>query len=446
MADEWVSSDYRQFRLVYKFMARRVVVTGLGCVTPLGSEVELVWSRLLRGESGVGPIHQFDAESFPVRIAAEVRDWDWRSVGESPDRWASQPRQTQFAIGAALQAVRSANLTLPLQDPRRLAILLGCGELFPNFLAVAHAIADGSRGNGFDLENCLRAYRKLTCRQSEFLLEPGAPVTHLAGLLSAEGPSLNFTNACVSSSAAIGESLHLIGRGDADIVLAGGAHSMVHPFGISGFHRLSTLSQRNDNPTAASRPFDRDRDGFVVGEGAAIVVLEELEHARRRGVPILAELTGYGSSHDAYRVTDPRPDARGAAHCILATLEAAQLNADQIDYINAHGSSTPVNDQVETEALKRAFGPLAHRIPVSSTKSMTGHLTTACGGLEFLFCVLALRDQIVPPTINYETPDPDCDLDYVPNVAREIPCRHLMTNSFGFGGQNVSLIVSQFAR
>ena len=425
-------------------MERRVVVTGLGCITPLGSDVERVWGRLLRGESGVGPIRQFDAESFPVRIAAEVQDWDWRSVDESPDRWAAQPRQTQFAIGAALQAVRAAGLTLPLSDPRRLAILLGCGEIFPNFLAVAHAIAQGTHGDRFELAACLRAYRKLVCRHSESLLEPGAPVTQLAGLLAAQGASLNFTNACVSSSAAIGESLRIIGRGDADVIVAGGAHSMVHPFGVSGFQRLSTLSHRNAEPTRASRPFDRDRDGFVVGEGAAIVVLEELDHARRRGASILAELTGYGSSHDAYRVTDPRPDARGAAHCIRATLADARLNPDQIDYINAHGSSTPVNDLVETDALKCAFGPLAYRIPVSSTKSMTGHLTTACGALEFLFCVLALRDQIVPPTINYENPDPACDLDYVPNVARELPCQHLMSNSFGFGGQNVSLIVSRF--
>jgi 3-oxoacyl-[acyl-carrier-protein] synthase II len=425
-------------------MKPRVVVTGLGCVTPLGAGVAPVWRRLLHGQSGVDRITTFDASSFPVRIAAEVRDWDLNELGPEFQPWRNEPRQSRFAIGAAVHAARDAGLPDDPAEPSRVAVMLGCGEVFPDFADFSSAIDRALVEDRFDLAKFMCAYRCATSPTAELSYDPGAAVAHLAGVLGAQGPSLNFTNACVSSSAAIGEALHVIQRGDADIVFAGGAHSMIHPFGISGFHRLSTLSTRNDDPQAASRPFDRDRDGFVVGEGAAIVVLEELEHARQRGANILAEVTGYGSSHDAYRITDPRPDARGAARCIQMTLQDAGLNADDIDYINAHGSSTAINDHVETVAIKQVFGSRAHRIPVSSTKSMTGHLTTACGALEFLFCILVLRDNAVPPTINYETPDPDCDLDYVPNEARDVVCRHVMSNSFGFGGQNVALIASRF--
>jgi len=424
-------------------MTRRVVVTGLGCVTPLGVDVAQVWSRLRAGESGVGQISTFDASAFPVRIAAEVRDWRLSQLGPSHERWEREPRQTQFLIGAAQRAAADAGIANPTVDPQRFAVLLGCGEVFPEFTPFAAAVRRAQRDGLFDLNRFLATYRQTIEPRSEAAYDPGTAVIHLAGLLGAEGPSLNFTNACVSSSAAIGEALRLIQRDAADLVVAGGAHSMIHSFGVSGFHRLSTLSVRNDDPTAASRPFDRDRDGFVVGEGAAVVVLEELDAARRRGANLLAELTGYGSSHDAYRITDPRPDARGAVRCIQMALDDARLHIDQIDYINAHGSSTLINDQVETAAVKQVFGARAYRIPISSTKSMTGHLTTACGALEFLFCVLAIRDNVVPPTINYETPDPHCDLDCVPNQARELPCRHLLSNSFGFGGQNVGLVVSR---
>lgn len=425
-------------------MSRRVVITGLGCVTPLGADVSGVWDRLLRGESGVGSITTFDASSFPVRIAAEVRDWDLSDVGEEPTRWASHPRQTQFAVGAALKAARGAGLAADMIEPVRLGVYLGCGEIFPDFVPFAEAMAVAYDGKHFEMDRFLKEYSKGTHPDADTLFEPGDAVRHIASLLNAQGPSMNITNACVSSTAAIGEASEVIRRGDADAMLAGGSHSMIHPLGVSGFHRLSTLSMRNDEPERASRPFDRDRDGFVVGEGAAVVILEELEHARRRGADIWAELTGYGSSDDAFRVTDPCPDARGASRCMELALQDARLTADDLDYINAHGTGTAANDKVETAAIKRALGERAYKIPISSTKSMTGHLTTACGGLELLFCVLAIRHGIIPPTTNYETLDPDCDLDYVPNALRELDCRHVMNNNFGFGGQNVALVASRF--
>jgi 3-oxoacyl-[acyl-carrier-protein] synthase II len=270
------------------------------------------------------------------------------------------------------------------------------------------------------------------------------PAAHLAAMFNAQGPNANCIAACASSSTAIGEAAEMIRAGEVDLMLAGGAHSMIHPFGISGFHRLSALSQRNDDPAHAVRPFDRDRDGFVVGEGAAMVVLESLEHAQRRGAEILAELTGYGSAQDAFRITDVHPEGRGAASCISLALKDADLAPDQISYVNAHGTGTVLNDKMETLAMKRVFGDDAYRVPISSTKSMLGHFTTAGGAIELVISIMAIRHGVLPPTINYETSDPDCDLDYVPNVAREIACRHVLSNSFGFGGQNAALVVSEF--
>ena len=270
------------------------------------------------------------------------------------------------------------------------------------------------------------------------------PAGHLAGLFNAQGPNLNCLTACAASSQAIGEACEIVRRGEADVMLSGGTHSMIHPFGVTGFNLLTALSTRNDEPTRASRPFDNDRDGFVLGEGAAMVVLEELEHARRRGATIHGELLGYGSTADAYRITDTHPEGRGAAACMRLALADAGLGLTDIDYINAHGTSTSVNDQVETLAIKKVFGERAYRIPVSSTKSMMGHLIAAAGATELIVCLLAIRDGILPPTINYETPDPNCDLDYVPNKAREGRCDRALSNSFGFGGQNISLIVGRF--
>jgi 3-oxoacyl-[acyl-carrier-protein] synthase II len=263
----------------------------------------------------------------------------------------------------------------------------------------------------------------------------------LAGIFNAQGPNANYTAACVSSTQAIGEATDVIRRGEADLMLAGGAHSMIHPFGLTGFLRLSVLSSHND--PKAMRPFDRNRDGFVVGEGGALVVLEELEHAKRRGAEIWAEVAGYGSSQNAFRITDSHPEGRGISDCVESALQDARLSPDQIDYINAHGTGTVENDRVETLGLKKVFGEHAYKVPVSSTKSMVGHLTTGCGALELAVCLMTLQSGVVHPTINYETPDPDCDLDYVPNAAREVSCQHVLSTNFGFGGQNAALVVSR---
>jgi len=275
--------------------------------------------------------------------------------------------------------------------------------------------------------------------------EPNMPAGHLASLFGAQGPNVNCLTACAASSQAIGEAVEIIRRGEADVMLSGGTHTMIHPFGVTGFNLLTALSTSNDQPQKASRPFDRNRDGFVLGEGAGMVLLESLEHAKARGARIYGEICGYGSTADAFRITDTHPQGRGAISCLRMALDDAQLNVEQIDYINAHGTSTSVNDRVETLAIKQVFGQQAYKVPVSSTKSMMGHLIAAAGATELIFCLLAIRDNVVPPTINYETPDPDCDLDYVPNVAREVQCNYALSNSFGFGGQNITLIARRFA-
>lgn len=424
---------------------RRVVITGFGMVTPLGTRLEQVWQRLLRGQSGVGPITLFDATHFPVTIAAEVPNWDISEVGEDPRQWRNHARQTQFAVAAALKASRRAGLPETPADPRRMGVYLGCGEVFPDLERFGQLMCEAMRDGQFHLDQFLQQAQGSRCGSEELESEPCVAVSCIAGRLGAEGPSANYTSACASSSIAIGEAMEVIRRGDADVMLAGGAHSMIHPLGVTGFHRLSTLSTRNEEPEKASRPFDRDRDGFVIGEGGAILVIESLEHARRRGADIWAELTGYGSAHDAFRITDPHPQARGSVRCMALALADAKRSHDDIDYINAHGTSTVANDKLESLAIKRAFNERAYRIPISSTKSMTGHLTTACGAVEMIVTAMAVRHGAIPPTINYETPDENCDLDYVPNQAREIRCRNALCNSYGFGGQNVSLVVSRLS-
>ena len=270
------------------------------------------------------------------------------------------------------------------------------------------------------------------------------PAAHMASMFNAQGPNANCLTACAASSQAVGEAAELIRRGEADIMLSGGTHSMIHPFGVTGFNLLTALSTRNDAPTKASRPFDKDRDGFVLGEGSAMLVLEEVEHAKARGAKIHGEILGYGSTADAYRITDTHPEGRGANSCIRMALADAELNPTDVHYINAHGTSTDVNDRVESLAIKTVFGEHAYKVPVSSTKSMLGHLIAAAGATELIICLLAIRDNVLPPTINYETPDPECDLDYIPNKPREARCDVALSNSFGFGGQNISLIVGQF--
>ena len=426
-------------------MKRRVVVTGIGCITPLGHDVEEVWSKLKEGASGIGGITLFDASNFPTQIAAEVKDWDISSSGEDPEDWKYQGRHTRFAVGAAKQAVADAGLEEGRFDPTRFGVYLGSGEGKQDFPRFTQMMVAALAGEGdLDVGAYIRKGLEILHPVSELEQEPNMPAGHLAGLFDAQGPNANCLTACAASSQAIGEAVELIRRGDADLMLSGGAHSMIHPFGVTGFNLLTALSTHNDDPEGASRPFDKDRDGFVLGEGSSMLILEELQHAQARGAEIYGELVGFGSTADAFRITDTHPEGRGAISCLKMALDDAGLGIEDIDYINAHGTSTSVNDRVETLAVREVFGEQAYKTPVSSTKSMMGHLIAAAGATELIVCLMAMRDQVAPPTINYETPDADCDLDYVPNQAREIDCNVTLSNSFGFGGQNITLVASRF--
>lgn len=426
-------------------MRRRVVVTGIGCVTPLGSDIETIWRRLLAGESGVGLISRFDATNFPTKIAAEIRDWDLSDVGEDPEHWKFQGLHTRFAVGAAKKAVADSGIQDTPIDPVRLGVYFGSGEGPQDFDRFAEMMVAGINEDGeFNLTDFTKKGLEVLHPISELEQEPNMPVAHLASLFNAQGPNLNCLTACAASSQAIGEATEIIRRGEADIMLSGGTHTMIHPFGVTGFNLLTAISTRNDEPQRASRPFERDRDGFVLGEGAAVLVLEDLERALARDARIYGEVAGYGSTADAFRITDTHPEGRGAISCIKMALNDAQLDLDQVDYINAHGTSTTVNDKVESLAIKKVFGDRAYKIPVSSTKSMMGHLIAAAGATEAILCLLAIRDNVLPPTINYETPDPDCDLDYIPNAAREVKCDTALNNSFGFGGQNIVLALRRY--
>ncbi len=427
-------------------MDRRIVITGAGCVTPLGTNPKELWAALTEGRSGVGPLTLFDASGFPVQIAAEVRNWDLVDVCDHAAAWGRHARQTKFAVGSALGAVRTSGVLDAVTDPHRIGVFTGCGEIYPDFEQFCRWTAAATSDHHFELGRFLASAQMSCSPDEQSVLEPSSAVGLIAGLLDIQGPSINYTAACVSSSKAICDAADAIRYGDADVMLAGGAHSMIHPFGLTGFHRLSTLSTYRGAPSEAARPFDRERDGFVVGEGGTILVLEELQHALRRGAEIWGELRGWATTHDAYRITDLEPEGRAAARCVGLALREAKLNPEDIDYINAHGSGTLVNDKTETLAMKRALGNWAYHVPISSTKSMTGHLTTACGAIEALICLMVLRHSVAPPTINYATPDPECDLDYVPNTARPILCKHVMNNSFGFGGQNVVLVFSRLER
>ena len=420
-------------------MRRRVVITGMGCVTPLGTTVPELWANLKEGRSGVGPTSLFDASNFPTRISAEVRDWSLADVGEDPAKWEKRGRHTKFAIGAAKQAVTESGVQGSV-DPDRFGVYLGAGECQQEFHNFSRMMVAALKNGELDLGAFIQEGLKRLDPQLELEQEPNMPAAYVATHFGAEGPNFNCLTACAASSQAVGEATEIIRRGEADVMLSGGAHSMIHPFGVTGFNLLTALSERNDEPQRASRPFDLNRDGFILGEGAAMVVLEEYEHAKKRGAPIFGEILGYGTTADAFRITDTHPEGRGAISCIKMALKDAGKNPEDINYINAHGTSTQVNDKVETLAIKEALGPVAYKIPVSSTKSMTGHLIAAAGATELIICLLAIRNNIVPPTINYETPDPNCDLDYVPNKARDHKTRVILNNSFGFGGQNISLI------
>jgi 3-oxoacyl-[acyl-carrier-protein] synthase II len=424
-------------------MRRRVVITGIGCINPMGHDVETMWQGLKESKSGVGYTTIFDASNFPTKISSEVKNWDIAAIGEDSPKWKLRGRHSRFAAGAAKQAVDSSGILDSALDPTRFGVYLGSGEGNQDFNSFTRmmtaALSDGEK---LDIARFTKCGLETLNPMTELEQEPNMPSGHLASMFDAQGPNANCLTACAASSQAIGEASEIIRRGDADVMLSGGTHSMIHPFGVTGFNLLTALSTSNDSPTKASRPFDRLRDGFVLGEGAAMIILEDLERAKQRGATIYGEILGYGSTADAYRITDIHPQGRGAIACMRMAIADAGINPDAVDYVNAHGTSTAVNDRVETLACKEVFG--AKPPPVSSTKSMMGHLIAAAGVTELIVCLMAIRDGVLPPTINYENPDPECDLDYVPNVAREAKCEIALNNSFGFGGQNISVVAGRF--
>lgn len=427
-------------------MRRRVVITGVGSINPMGHDVETVWRGLKEGRSGVGHTTIFDASRFPTKISAEVKNWDITDTGEDAEVWKFRGRHTKFAAGAAKQAVESSGvLERSDLDPVRFGIYLGCGEGNQDFGSFTEMMTAAITDDGLDIAAFTKKGLEILNPMTELEQEPNMPCGHLASMFDAQGPNLNCLTACAASSQAIGEACEIIRRGDADVMLSGGTHSMIHPFGVTGFNLLTALSENNDDPQGASRPFDRLRDGFVLGEGAAMVILEDYDQAKKRGANIYGEILGYGTTADAYRITDIHPEGRGAIACMKMAMKDANVKPEQIDYVNAHGTSTTVNDKIETLSCRAAFGEHADNVPVSSTKSMMGHLIAAAGVTELIVCLMAIRDNVLPPTINYENPDPLCDLDYVPNVAREANCNIALNNSFGFGGQNITLIVGPAA-
>lgn len=413
-------------------MSRRVVITGLGVVSSLGCDLTTFWDNLVAGRSGIGPITLFDASDLPCQIGAEVTNFDAAPYFANSRDAKRSDRYIKFSVAASKMAVSQAGLDFLSGDPGRSGVFLGTG------IGGLHTIRDGQR----------MIWEGGAGKISPFAI-PMMLGNVAGGIVSMDygitGPSFCVTSACASGTHAIGEAWKTIKFDDADVMIAGGSESVVMHMAYAGFCKMRALSVRNDDPTAASRPFDRNRDGFVMGEGAGVVVLEELEHAKRRGAVILAELLGYGASADAYHPTMPHPEGRGASDCMERALHHAKLNPQQIDYINAHGTSTPQGDVAETLAIKRTFGDHATGgLLTSSTKSMTGHLLGAAGGIEVAACVMALQSGIIPPTINLDEPDPQCDLDYVPNVAREAAISTALSNSFGFGGTNASLVLGKF--
>ncbi len=425
---------------------RRVVVTGMGMVTPVGHDLESTWRALLAGKSGVGPITLFESRTFPTRIAAEVKDFRLGDYLADSERWAEYSRNTTFALAAASMAMKDSGLSDrgASINPRRFGIYLGSGEGQHDFKRFVKLMQETTHENRVDPAEFTRLGARGLHAVREAEQEPGTPSAHLAGVLGAQGPNCNCLTACAASSQAIGEAYEMIRHGSADVIISGGTHSMIHPFGVTGFILLTALSTRNAEPERASRPFDRDRDGFILGEGAGMLVLEDLDHALRRGARIHGEITGYGSTADAFRITDSHDEGRGAIACMKEALAGAGLKPEDVGYINAHGTSTKVNDHVETLAIKRVFGEAAYSVPISSTKSMMGHLIAAAGSVEAIVCLLAIRDGVMPPTINLENPDPECDLDYIPDTPREGKIDVALSNSFGFGGQNITLILKRY--
>ncbi len=408
---------------------RRVVVTGLGLVCPVGNRVDEAWQNITAGRSGITRITRFDPAAFPSQIAGEVKGFDVAAYLSAKEA-RRYDTFIHYGLAAAIQAVRDAGLDAAREDPERIGCVIGSGIGGLPLIESTHN--DYLRGGP----------RKI----SPFFV-PGTIINMIAGQLSImygfKGPNLAIVTACTTSNHCIGEGGRLIEYGDADVIVAGGSEATISPLGVGGFTAPRALSTRNDDPSTASRPWDRDRDGFVLGEGAGMVVLEEYERARARGARVYAELAGYGMSADAFHITAPAEDGEGAARCMANALKNARINPDQVDYINAHGTSTQLGDIAETVAVKRCFGSHAARLALSSTKSMTGHLLGAAGGIEAVFSALAVHHQIAPPTANLFNADPACDLDYVPLEARAMPIRAALSNSFGFGGTNGTLIFSR---
>jgi 3-oxoacyl-[acyl-carrier-protein] synthase II len=411
-------------------MRKRVVVTGLGCVSPVGNNVEDTWDALLAGKSGAGPITHFDASKHKTQFAAEVKGFD--GVGLFGTREARKmDRFVQFALASTLEAMQQADLTINDENRDQVGILIGSG-IGGIITLLDQADVLMKRGPG---------------RVSPFMI-PMMISDSAAGMVAihigARGPNMAIATACASGTNAVGEATEMIRRGAADVMIAGGAEAALVPLAIAGMNVMTALSTRNDDPERASRPFDNDRDGFLMGEGAAVLILESLEHAQARGVNILCEVSGYGTTDDAYHVSAPAENGAGASLSMQHALDDAGLSPTDIGYINAHGTSTRLNDKSETAAIKTVFGKQAYNTPISSTKSMTGHLLGASGAVEAMVCTQVIQNGILPPTINYETPDPECDLDYVPNQARKVQPKHTMSNSFGFGGHNATIILSEY--
>src|SRR5687767_13122439 len=409
---------------------RRVVVTGLGIVSPVGNGIKEAWDNILQGRSGVGPITRFDAALLPTRIAAEVKNFnaaDWMH----PKETRRSDTFIHYGLAATRMALDDASFTIDETNAERVGVNVGSG------IGGLPMIEDNIR------EMIAKGPRRI----SPFFV-PGSIINMVAGLISiqfkAKGPNVSMVSACTTSTHCVGEAGRIIEYGDADVMIAGGAEACVNLSGVGGFCSCKALSERNDDPATASRPFDRDRDGFVLGEGAGILILEELEHAKRRGAKIYAEIVGYGMAADAFHLTMPDETGSGARRVMQRTLKDAGIAPDQVGYINAHGTSTPYNDKFETLAIKKTFGDHAYKLAVSSTKSMTGHLLGAAGGIEGVFSVLGIYNKKLPPTINYVNPDPECDLDYVPNTPRDVEVEYALSNSFGFGGTNASLLFKRY--
>ena len=409
---------------------KRVVVTGLGVITPVGNDVPAMWKALLAARSGIAGITSFDASQFESRFAGEVKEFDPARY-LNPKEIKRTERFVQFAIAASRQAIADAGVQVEREDPFRCGVVIGSGMGSMHLIEEQHSVL------------LSKGPKKLSPFMIPMLICNMAP-GHVAMDLGFKGPNFCTTTACASGAHGIGEAFRIIQRGGADVMLGGGTEGCVSPMAVGGFCALMALSRRNDDPQRASRPFDKERDGFVIGEGSGVLLLEELDHAKKRGARIYAEMAGYGLTADAFHMTAPDPEGAGAAKAMAFALEDARLRPDQVTYINAHGTSTELNDKIETLAIKKTFGEAARRVAVSSTKSMTGHLIGAAGGVEAAISVLAITHGVMPPTINYEHPDPECDLDYVPNTARKAPVDVALSNSLGFGGHNATLIFKSF--